>query len=171
MPSQLVPFALLAVFLIHADAGAARADVFDHYINPVLDKTLESKNVKEIKQLTPNLIIDNDRVLPGIPSAFLIVRTNGNRLAKLLVQAAKQRDRRRQAPCRSFSIDRFVTYKEGEEQTRSRRGQEPVAVRRLPPEPRSGPGRARERWAATCASWSRATRCTPSRSARRSCTS
>jgi hypothetical protein len=112
---------VLAVLVVLAVAESARADAFDHYINPILDKMLEGKNVKEIKQLTPNTIIDHDRVLPGIPSAFLIVRTNGNRLAKLLVQAAKQRiDNDKAVPI--LLVERFVTYKDGEEQTRHAEG-------------------------------------------------
>jgi hypothetical protein len=119
MPFRLrLSFAILLVAFL---ARPSRADVFDYYTNPVLDKLLESKNVKEVKQLTPNEIIDHDRVLPGIPSAFLIVRTNGDRLAKLLVQAAKQRvDAKRSVPI--LYIERFISYKEGEEQTRFAEG-------------------------------------------------
>ena len=72
--------------------------------------------VKEVKQLTPALIADNDRVLPGVTSAFVVVRTNDNRFAKLLVQPARQKvDADRQVPI--LMIDRFVTYKEGDERT------------------------------------------------------
>jgi hypothetical protein len=119
MPSR---FGLIAAIVTVAFlTRSIRADVFDYYTNPVLDKMLEGKNVKEIKQLTPNDIIDHDRVLPGIPSAFLIVRTNGDRLVKLLVQAAKQRvDAERSVPI--LYIERFITYKEGEEQTRHAEG-------------------------------------------------
>ncbi len=119
MPSR---FGLIAVVLLVAVlGGAVRADVFDYYTNPVLDKMLEGKNVKEIKQLTPNEILDHDRVLPGIASAFLIVRTNGDRLAKLLVQAARQRvEAEKSVPI--LYIERFVTYKEAEEQTRHAEG-------------------------------------------------
>jgi hypothetical protein len=122
MPSgSLAPLLAPALLLVLALAGPARADVFDYYINPVLDKLVEGKNVKEVKELTPNLIVDHDRVLPGIPSAFLIVRTNGNRLAKLLVQAAKQRvDADKAVPI--LLIERFITWKDGEEQTRHSEG-------------------------------------------------
>lgn len=97
--------------------SAARADVFDNYNNPALAKLLDGKNVKEVKQLTPNDVVEYDRVLPGLPSAFLVVRTNGGRHAKLLVQAGKQKiDTERAVPI--LSIERFVTFKEGEEQTR-----------------------------------------------------
>jgi hypothetical protein len=120
MPSRSV---FLLAALTFAVAIPARADVFDFYTNPVLDKTIESKNVKEIKQLTPNMIVDHDRVLPGIPSAFVIVRTNGNRLAKLLVQAAKQKiDADNAVPI--LLVERFVTYKDGEEQTRHAEGKD-----------------------------------------------
>src|SRR5262249_15431250 len=105
-------FAVAALLLF---AASARADVFDFYLNPTLAKLLDGKNVKEVKQLTPSDIVDHDRVLPRIPSAFLIVRTNGGRYAKLLVQAGKQKIGEDAVPI--LSIERFVTYKEGEEQT------------------------------------------------------
>src|SRR5262245_1431183 len=105
-------FAVAALLLL---AACARADVFDFYLNPTLAKLLDGKDVKEVKQLTPSDIVDHDRVLPRIPSAFLIVRTNGGRYAKLLVQAGKQKVGDDAIPI--LSIERFVTYKEGEEQT------------------------------------------------------
>lgn len=112
MPA-LLPIAILVLLVL---VPTTRADAFDHYQNPTLARMLEGKNVKEIKQLTPVMIVDHDRVLPRIPSAFLVVRTNGGRYAKLLVQAAKQKiDADRAVPI--LSIERFVTYKEGEEQT------------------------------------------------------
>jgi hypothetical protein len=96
--------------------GNVRADVFDYYLNPTLGKLIDSKNVKEIKQLTPVMIVEHDRVLSGHSSAFLVVRTNGGRYAKLLVQAGKQKIDAEKA-VHILSIERFVTYKEGEEQT------------------------------------------------------
>jgi hypothetical protein len=108
---------LRATFALLLLAATARADVFDHYDNPALAKLVEGKHVKELKRLTPNDILEHDRVLPGHTSAFLVVRTNGGRLAKLLVQAGKQRiDADKAVPI--LSIERFVTFKEGEEQTR-----------------------------------------------------
>src|SRR6476661_1797450 len=60
------------------------------------------------------MIVDHDRVLPKAGAAFLVVRTNGDRLAKLLVLAAKQKvDADKAVPI--LLIERFVTYKEGEE--------------------------------------------------------
>src|SRR5260370_13817334 len=71
--------------------GSLRADAFDTYTNPILMKVPKAAGVKEIKQLTPALIADNDRVLPGITSGFVVVVTNDNRFAKLLVQPARQK--------------------------------------------------------------------------------
>jgi hypothetical protein len=94
----------------------AHADAFDHYTNPVLEKLVAGKNVKEVKTLTPNDVLDHDRVLPRIPAAFLVVKTNGGRYAKLLVQAAKQKvDADTSVPI--LLVERFVTYKDGEERT------------------------------------------------------
>lgn len=97
-------------------AGISRADLFDLYLNQHLTRMVDSKNVREIKQITPGMIVEHDRVLAGHTSAFLIVRTNGGRLAKLLVQAGKQKiDSENAVPI--LSIERFITFKEGEEQT------------------------------------------------------
>ena len=105
---------LACVLLLFATAG--RADVFDHYVNPALTKLPASKDAIEVKQLTSAMVLEHDRVLPGTPSAFLVVRTNGDRYAKLLVQSAKQRVPGG-ATIPILSLEQFVTYKEGEERT------------------------------------------------------
>jgi hypothetical protein len=104
---------LFALLLAGAAPPAGASDAFQHYVNPVLGKLIEGKNVQVVKHLTPTLILDNDRVLPKTPSAFLVVRTNGGRLAKLLVQPGKQRVGDKAVHI--LSIEEFVTYKEGEE--------------------------------------------------------
>jgi hypothetical protein len=91
-----------------------RGESFDDYTNPILGKLIESKNVKEIKSLEPSTISDHDNVLPGVSSAFVVVQTNTGRRAKLLVQAGKQKvTDTRTVPI--LIIDRYVTFKEGEE--------------------------------------------------------
>src|SRR5262249_19330634 len=58
--------------------------------------------------------VEYDGVMKGLPSAFRVVRTNGIRYAKLLVQAGRQKvDAERSIPV--LLVNRFVTYKEGEE--------------------------------------------------------
>jgi hypothetical protein len=92
----------------------ARADAFDLYLNPTIASLVEGKNVKAITQLTPAMIIDHDRVLPKSSSAFLVVRTNNGRWAKLLLTAGKQKiSDEKSVPI--VSIDRYVTFKEGDE--------------------------------------------------------
>jgi len=107
----------LALFACLVAVRPAHADSFDHYVNPVLGKALESENVKPLKELPADDIGDNDRVLPNIPAAFLIIRTNDNRLAKLLVQSARQKIPGTDRAIPTLLIERYVTYKEGEEQT------------------------------------------------------
>jgi hypothetical protein len=110
------PRAALALLTGLSLAISARADVFDHYVNPVLAKLAEGKHVREVKQLTPGMIVDHDNVLPRTRSAFLLVRTNGTRWAKLLVVTARQKvGADKVVPI--LSVERFVTYKEGEERT------------------------------------------------------
>jgi hypothetical protein len=106
-------FAPLAAVLV---ASGARADAFDHYVNPVLAKVVEAESTREVKELITRDLVENDRVLAGIPSAFLIVKTNEGRFAKLLVQPAKQKiSDEKSIPM--LLIDRYVTYREGEERT------------------------------------------------------
>jgi hypothetical protein len=95
---------------------AARADAFDNYTNPLLEKVPGADGVKEVKQLTPDLLGDHDRVLPGITAALVVVKTNEGRFAKVLVLSAQQKlDGGRRVPI--LLLDRFVTYKEGSDQT------------------------------------------------------
>lgn len=102
------------LFVLLLLTAPLRGDAFDLYLNRDLDRLTEGKNVKEVKQLTPGMIVDHDRVLPKVGAAFLIVKTNGDRLAKLLVLAARQKlDAEKAVPI--LLIERFVTFKEGEE--------------------------------------------------------
>lgn len=106
--------ALLAlVSLLLADASGW-ADDFDNYTNPILRQAPGAAGVQEVKQLTPALLLDNDRVLKGTSAALLIIHTNDNRWAKLLVQSARHKvDDQRSLPI--LLIERFVTFKEGQE--------------------------------------------------------
>jgi hypothetical protein len=105
------PLTLLTLLLL---ASGARADAFDHYVNLVLARAVEAVTTQEVKELTTRLLVENDRVLPGITSTFLIVKTNAGRYAKLLVQPARQKiSDEKSLPM--LLIDRYVTYREGEE--------------------------------------------------------
>ncbi len=106
--------ALLAVALLVPTAHAA--DAFDLYVNTVLAKAPEAAGVQEVKQLTADQILDNDRVIPNVAAALVVVRTNEGRWAKLLLQTARQKlDAERSVPI--LLIERFTTYKEGTDQT------------------------------------------------------
>jgi hypothetical protein len=108
-------FVMLATVLLLSSA-ALGADPFDNYINPILGKVPESKDAKEVKEVTAALISDHDQVIPDTNCAFLVVRTNESRYAKLLVQVARRKvDDEKTLPI--LLIDRFVTYRPGEDQT------------------------------------------------------
>lgn len=93
-----------------------RADAFDAYTNPILVKAAGGDAVKEMKQVAPDDLLNNDRVLKGVDGAVLIVKTNGGRNAKLVVHPAAQKtDATHSVP--TLLVDRYVTYKEGEERT------------------------------------------------------
>jgi hypothetical protein len=105
-------FALSVCLGLTSSSGAAEA--FDFYVNPVLARVVEAKDTKEIKKLTPALLVQNDGVLPRTRAAFLVVKTNEGRYAKLLAQPARQKiDAERTLSI--LLIDQYVTYKEGEE--------------------------------------------------------
>lgn len=92
-----------------------RADPFDLYDNTVLRKVPDSPSALAVKELTTDLLIEHDRVLPGVAGSLLVVRTNEGRWAKLLLQPARQKiDAERSVPI--LLVDRFVTYKEGTEE-------------------------------------------------------
>jgi hypothetical protein len=109
-------FALPVALALLLAAPAVHAGAFDYYINATLAKAAESTDVRELKRLTPKHILENDRVVPGVAAAVLIVRTNEDRWAKLTVQPARQKiDAEKALPI--LLVNRYVTYKEGEERT------------------------------------------------------
>ncbi|MBI2805646.1 MAG: hypothetical protein HYX68_11770 [Planctomycetes bacterium] len=94
----------------------ARADAFDNYINSILAKIPDSKLALKITRLTPELMTQHNRALPGIVSTFIVVKTNDDRYAKLLVLHGRQKlSDKESVPI--MLIDRYVTYREGEERT------------------------------------------------------
>jgi len=109
------PLMLLAV------VPALSADSFDRYTNPILAKASAAPGVKEIKQLTHSLIADGDGVLPDHAGALVVVKTNEGRSSKLIVQSARQKIKNAAVPI--LLIDRFVTYREGEERAIQAQGQ------------------------------------------------
>src|SRR4051794_35361202 len=71
----------LAVMMILALPALARADAFDHYINPILVKAAKSKAVKRIDKLTSADMIEHSRDVTGLTATFVIVKTNDGRMA------------------------------------------------------------------------------------------
>ncbi|MFO0966740.1 MAG: hypothetical protein U0793_14295 [Gemmataceae bacterium] len=101
----------LALFLV---PSLAHADAFDNYTNQILAKIPESKNARLIKELTPEVMVENSRAVPGLKATMIVVRTNDGRFAKLAVQPARQKvSADESVPI--LLIERFVTYREGEE--------------------------------------------------------
>jgi hypothetical protein len=106
-------FAALVVAFVVSSAAQA-GDPFDEYINPILGKVPEAKEAKQIKELTTDLITENDQVIPNTDCAMIVVQTNENRYAKLLVQMARRKiSDDKTLPI--LLIDRFVTYRPGED--------------------------------------------------------
>lgn len=112
-------FAVLFLVLL---PGVVRADAFDHYVNTVLSRAVEDKKLEKIDKLTPELMIEHNRVLPGISATMIVVRTNDGRWAKLLVQPARQKVSDTNSTPIAL-VERFVCYREGEERTIHARGE------------------------------------------------
>src|SRR5260221_14757343 len=78
-------FFLTGAVLIAAIPQQLCAEAFDYYINPVISRVAGKEGVQEVKQLTPALIADNDRVIPEASAALIVVCTNDSRYSKLMV--------------------------------------------------------------------------------------
>src|SRR5258708_6105705 len=104
----------LGALLVASSNQSLHADAFDRYVNPVLAKVPAAPGAKELKQLTPDLIADHDRVLTGTSGALIVVKTNAGRYSKLLVQAARQK-LTANMPTPILLIERYATYREGQE--------------------------------------------------------
>ena len=115
-PRSIVTRSLLSSFVLLVLAGLGRADAFDDYTNPLLNKAMASDAAKEMKRVTPDDLLNNDRVLPGVDGAVLVVKTNQGRNAKLVRAPARQKTDMTHSVA-TLLIDRYVTYKEGEERT------------------------------------------------------
>jgi len=112
----------LSLFLFVLAPALARADAFDHYFNNILAKISEVKTVEKVTKLTPALMVRHNRAHPGVTATFIVVKTNASRYAKLLVQPARQKiSETDTAP--NVLIERYVTYREGEERTIHASGQ------------------------------------------------
>ena len=109
-----------AVLLILLPA-TAWADGFDRYTRPVLAAAVEAGKLKEVKALTPELLGEAGRVVPGVDAALVVVATNDGRLAKLLVQPARQKSAGGAVPM--LLVERFVTFKDGGEQAVHAKGE------------------------------------------------
>jgi hypothetical protein len=111
----MLRFLLLAVVALATMPTLVRADAFDYYINPILGKVPDSPCAKEIKQLDVADLTEVDQVIPDANAALLMVKTNDTRYAKLLVTSARRKiSEEKTLPI--LLIDRFVTYRPGEDQ-------------------------------------------------------
>jgi hypothetical protein len=107
---------LLVLSVVLIVPAPALADAFDHYTNEVLVKVPEAKTVQKVKELTPEVMVEHSRALPGITGTFLVIKTNDGKMAKLLVQPARQKlSATESVPI--LLIERFVAFRDGEERT------------------------------------------------------
>jgi hypothetical protein len=105
--------ATIAAFLAPA---ALWADTFDNYTNPILRKVPTDKAALRLDRATEAHFIEHAGLLPGTTGAFVVVRTNEGRMSRLLVQPARQK-LASGGSVPILLIDRFVTYREGEDRT------------------------------------------------------
>jgi hypothetical protein len=109
------------VFALLIASAPLRADAFDRNTNFVLARAPGSEGVQAVKQLSAEQIGDHDGAVPGTMGTLLVVKTNDGRWAKLLVQSAFQKKDGKQLPI--LLLDRYVTYKEGQERAVQAAGQ------------------------------------------------
>ncbi len=96
---------------------AARADSFDDYTNPLVAKAAKSADAQKLPKLTTDQMVEHRSVLSGVPGTFVVVKTNEGRWAKLLLQPGARQKVSATESVPILLIDRFVTYREGEERT------------------------------------------------------
>ena len=82
---------LLVLTLVLTLPAPALADAFDNYTNEILVKAPDAKTVQKVKELTPEVMVEHSRALPGITGTFIVIKTNDGKMAKLLVQPARQK--------------------------------------------------------------------------------
>jgi hypothetical protein len=107
-----------------AAVPTARADVFDNYTNNLLAKVPDAGVAKEVKRLTPDVIVESGGVIPNNTSALLMVHTSDGRFSKVLVQSARKRlndENKTLVPI--LLIERYVTYRPGTDRTIEAQGQ------------------------------------------------
>jgi hypothetical protein len=114
--------ALVTAVVVLLVPAMARADAFDHYFNKLLVKVPQAKGVEKVAKLTAEQMVDNNAALPGITGAFIVVKTNDNRFAKLLVKPARQKIGDMES-LPIVLIERYVTYRAGGERTVDASGQ------------------------------------------------
>lgn len=107
-------FPLIIALLFLAIPSLLWADAFDYYINQNLQLVPEFAGAEKIKELTPELMVQHSRTLPGITATFLVVKTNEGKWCKILAQPARQKVAKDQT-VPIFLLERFATYREGEE--------------------------------------------------------
>ncbi|MBX9678584.1 MAG: hypothetical protein K2X38_07450 [Gemmataceae bacterium] len=113
----------LAVAAFFTFAAFSQADSFDWYTNPLLAKSAKASHTEKVAKITHETMVGNSRVLPGVPGAFVVVKTNEGRWAKVLLHPGQQKipDTDMKAPI--AIIERFVTFREADEKTVHSKGE------------------------------------------------
>lgn len=105
----------------------ARADSFDEYTLPIVAAAPGKDGVREVGELTTDMVLAHSQVLPNVEGAMVLVATNDHRWAKVLVLAARHKftppggGEAQFMPV--FRIERFVTFREGGERSVQASGQ------------------------------------------------
>jgi hypothetical protein len=112
---------LFVAFSLGVASPTVHADEFDQYDNTHLSKVPEFAGALKVTELTPELLGKFRDVLPNTNALFVVVRTNGGRFCKLLVQAARQKvGKEKSVPI--LLVERFVTYRAGDEKAVAAQG-------------------------------------------------
>lgn len=107
---------VISIVVLLVVPALVRCDAYDHYTNPILAKIPGSKSAEKVTKLTAQMMQEHSRALPGASSAFIVVKTNDNRYAKLHVRGGAQKVPGSD-PAPIAVVERYTTYREGEERT------------------------------------------------------
>lgn len=103
-----------STFILALVCNVLHQDRFDSYSRLGLAKLISSDVVIPRKNVSTDELAEHDQVLPKISASFLVVKTNGNRFAKLQVISGKQKlSDDKYLPV--FIVEKFLTFKDGEE--------------------------------------------------------
>ncbi len=108
------------LLLLIVISSSARADLFDDITNTDIPRIIATNAVQPVTEVSANHLASVSNLIPQSNSAILLMWTKDGRYAKLQVQAGLQKINSIKHPV--LFIEKFATFKEGEERTTLAKG-------------------------------------------------